>query len=193
VVDRLQAMTVGADTVVATSAGVGDDAIAAWCAANRVSCFRGSEEDVLGRYAACAAQHGFSQIVRLTADNPFTDIEELDRLIRFHESTSNDYSHSFGQLPVGVGAEIFTRDALTRSEAAGTAPHHREHVNEYIHEHAAQFRTGALDIPAAKVAPALRLTVDTPEDFARATAIVESGAAAQPSIAPVLDFLRARG
>ena len=109
--------------------------------------------------------------MRLTADNPFTDLTELQRLVQRHLAGSFDYTHAFGLMPLGVGAEIFTRAALERSHVEGLASHHREHVNEYIHEHPERFRIGVLDVPADKRAPDLRLTVDTEADWCRADAL----------------------
>jgi spore coat polysaccharide biosynthesis protein SpsF len=133
-----------------------------------VPCFRGNEHDVLDRYVSCAARYAFDHVIRLTADNPFTDMEELDRLIDLHLRDGNDYTHSFGVLPVGVGAEIFTRQALERSRVEGQAPNHREHVNEYVQEHPELFKIGSLTVSPEKNRPDLSLTVDTERDYAHA-------------------------
>ena len=132
--------------------------------------------DVLERYYLCAKKYGFRHIVRLTGDNPFVDIEELDRLIELHLDSGSDYSHSFGVLPVGVGAEIFSFEALERSHLEGTEENHREHVNEYIEEHPELFKISVLSVPVEKNRPRVRLTVDTEEDMVKARRIVvESG------------------
>lgn len=162
-------------TVVATSVLAQDDAIASFCGSAKAVCFRGSEQDVLDRYCQCARQFRFGHIVRLTADNPFTDIVELDRLIDLHLERGNAFTHSFGQLPVGVGAEIFTFEALERSWRDGHAPHHREHVDEYMLENPGMFRTEQLQVTPEKCRPDLRLTVDTEDDWARADALVRQG------------------
>jgi spore coat polysaccharide biosynthesis protein SpsF len=168
VTGRLEQLEHASQIVVATSTQDRDTAIVDWCRQAGVLCFCGSEDDVLDRYLRCAEQFGFTQVVRLTADNPFTDVAELDRLIELHLSGGFDYTHSFGMMPLGVGAEILTLGALRRSHREGLAPHHREHVNEYVQEHPERFRTGVLDVPAAKRCPELRLTVDTEEDWRRA-------------------------
>jgi len=167
VLGRLKQLGREARVVVATSSLDRDDPIAEHCR-GLSDCYRGNELDVLDRYFCCTEAYGFDHVVRLTADNPFTDIDELDRLIELHLDTGYDYTHAFGMLPLGVGAEIFTRDALTRSQMDGLAPHHREHVNEYIHENPQRFHIGILDIPSTKRAPQLRLTVDNREDYERA-------------------------
>lgn len=171
VIGRLSQLVQPWPVVVATSTDARDDAIVAWCRQADVATFRGSELDVLDRYVQCARTSGFQQVVRLTADNPFTDVPEMERLVQLHLDGGFDYTHSFGTLPLGVGTEIITRAALERSHIEGRERHHREHVNEYIQEHPELFRIGALDVPAAKRAPDLRLTVDTEEDWRRADAL----------------------
>jgi spore coat polysaccharide biosynthesis protein SpsF len=163
-----------ASVVVASSVNPADDAIAAYCTEHSILCFRGSQEDVLARYVACAEELSFAHIARLTGDNPFIDIDELDRLIALHLLEGNDYSHSIGELPIGVGAELFTLSALQRCAREGEQPHHREHVNEYILENPALFKVGRLrGIAPRKVRPQLRLTVDTEDDFRRACFVAE--------------------
>jgi spore coat polysaccharide biosynthesis protein SpsF len=170
---RLESLSHAATRVIATSVESWDDAIAKYASLSGVECFRGSELDVLARYCTCATKYGFANIVRLTADNPFVDIEELDRLIELHLRERNDYSHSIDSLPVGVGAEIFSLAALQRSDREGTGSHHREHVNEYILENPGRFRVGRLEVGQEKRHPDVRLTVDTDEDFRRAGYVAE--------------------
>ncbi len=171
VIGRLSQLSQPWPVVVATSTATPDDAIVEWCQRAGVATFRGSEHDVLDRYVRCARASGFDDVVRLTADNPFTDVTELERLVQHHLVGGFDYTHAFGMMPLGVGAEVFTRAALERSHAEGLVPHHREHVNEYIQEHPELFRIGVLDVPLDKRAPDLRLTVDTEEDWRRADSL----------------------
>jgi spore coat polysaccharide biosynthesis protein SpsF len=175
ILDRLGHLEYPATVVVATSLQPADDAIEQYCRGRDINCFRGSETDVLDRYLACASKYAFDQVVRLTADNPFTDITELDRLIQLHLKDDNDYTHSFGKMPVGVGAEIFSMAALRRSHQEGHAQNHREHVNEYIQENPLKFKIGMLEVPPGKQRPDMRLTVDTRDDFERAEKIVALG------------------
>jgi len=171
VLSRLSLLAYPVEVVVATSRLPQDDAIAQHCESRGVTVFRGSETDVLERYYRCACENGFEDVVRLTADNPFTDMEELQRLIEQHLAQHNDYTHSFGSMPLGVGAEIFTFAALKKSVLEGHAHNHHEHVNEYIQENPDIFKIGVLEVPAAKCRPDLRLTVDTEDDYQRACAI----------------------
>jgi len=171
---RLEHLINPATIVVATTELDKDDAVEALCAKGNVECFRGSEENVLQRYYLCARHYDFSHIIRLTADNPFTDIRELDRLIDFHLTNGNDFSHSFASLPIGMGAEIFTFQALEDSYQNGHEAHHIEHVDEYMLENPERFKTGELTVTGDKNNPDVRLTIDTEDDYKQACYIVEN-------------------
>jgi spore coat polysaccharide biosynthesis protein SpsF len=68
-------------------------------------------------------------------------------------------------LPVGIGCEIFTKNALERSWLFGLLAHHREHVNEYILENKNRFKILEQQPAFPKECSSLRLTLDTKEDF----------------------------
>ncbi len=171
---RIERLEHPARVVIATSTALRDDSVARFGRDNGVEVYRGSEKDVLGRYRHCAMAFSFDHVVRLTGDNPFVDVDELDRLIALHLRHHADYSSSLGSLPEGVGAEIFTSAALQTSHTHGREEHHREHVNEYILEHPERFRIMDLTVPVIKQRPDIRLTVDTPEDFRRACRIADA-------------------
>ncbi|MEB3238269.1 MAG: glycosyltransferase family protein [Candidatus Sericytochromatia bacterium] len=173
ILDRLRAASTPDRIIVATSVTPADDVVAGLVADYGVACYRGDAADVLDRYWQATLVHDLALIVRATADNPLVDPVELDRLVALHGATDADYCHAFGRLPLGVGVESFSRAALARSWREGRAPNHREHVNEYIQERPDIFDIRALDVPEAKVAPHLRLTVDTPEDLERARRVYD--------------------
>jgi len=174
ILSRLTRLQPPASAVVATTDLPRDDFVAELCRDRGVLCFRGSEDNVLERFFRCAQLHAFTQIVRLTADNPFPDIDELERLITFHIGNKFDFSNSRGALPVGVGADIFAFSALQKSFLEGHEPHHIEHVDEYMLENPDKFRTGFMEIKGAKNRPDIRLTVDTDEDYRKACFIADS-------------------
>ena len=173
ILDRLSLLENLFNIVVATTNSSLDDLIVTHCNSKNIAVFRGSEDDVLGRYYECARVKHFEHIIRLTADNPFTDIEELHNLFEQHITQKNDYTHSFGSMPLGVGAEIFSFQALKKSAKSAYAPNHREHVNEYIQEHPHLFKIGILNAPYSKHSKNLRLTIDTEEDYYKLCLIAE--------------------
>jgi len=188
VLHRLKLLRHKAIIVVATTDQSQDDVIEEYCQNLDVLCFRGSEKNVLQRYYLCAVEYGLDHIVRLTADNPFTDIDELDGLIQMHLNTESDFSHSFASLPIGVGAEVFTFNALKESYEQGHEAHHLEHVDEYMLEHPELFDTHIYQAAVSKGYPEIRLTVDTMEDYKKACLIVESFGSSLVSVEEAIQF-----
>lgn len=171
---RLKRLKSDAKIIIATSDLKKDDKLEEFCRADNILCFRGSEQNVLERYYLCANEYKFDHIVRLTGDNPFADIEELDNLIELHLETKADYSRSFASLPKGVGAEIFTYKVLEKSYQFGKKDNHLEHVNEYIEENEDKFKISELKVRKEKNRPEISLTVDTPDDYEKACFIVKN-------------------
>ena len=160
--------------IIATSDLKKDDELEKFCKIHNITCFRGSEQHVLERYYLCAKENNFEHIVRLTGDNPFIDIEELDNLIDLHLHNKSDYSRSFSSLPKGVGSEIFTFNALEISYKNGMKANHIEHVNEYIEENEELFKISELKVNSEKNRPEISLTVDTEDDYLKACYIVNN-------------------
>ena len=170
---RLKKLKHSVKIVLATSNDVKDNILEQFCNERAIECFLGSEDNVLERYFFCAKQHAFEHIIRLTADNPFVDIEELDRLIDLHISSQADYSHSFSSLPIGIGSEVFTFAALEKSYKEGLLPNQIEHVNEYITDNPNAFKISELKVYGEKNRPDIRLTIDNEYDYHKACYIVK--------------------
>ncbi len=162
------------EAVIATSTLPADDVVEKFCRDRRVKCFRGDEQNVLSRYYECAIQNGYEYIVRMTGDNPFPDIDELNRLVSNHIRNQMDFSENFSVLPLGVGMEIFSFAALKDSMMYASLPKHFEHADEYILDHKEKYRYGTLDVAAEKRMPDVRLTVDTETDYERACYIIKN-------------------
>ena len=68
--------------VVATTVNNLDKPIVELCTSLKISCFRGSEEDLLDRYYQTARKHKADYIVRLTGDDPLTDPFLIDEMVK---------------------------------------------------------------------------------------------------------------
>lgn len=140
-----------------------------------VEVFCGSEGDVLDRYYQCAKAYRLQTVVRATGDNPFVDPEEGDRLVDFHLEQRLDYSIISTSAPcgypLGIGLMVFDFPALERAWREGHAPHHREHVDEYLLENPSRFKQMKMLPPPEKCAPELSMTVDTAEQFEMAETV----------------------
>lgn len=175
IIGRLQQCTRAGSLILATTALPRDEPLVALAQQLGVAVFRGSEPDVLDRYYRCSLAYGLRHVVRATADNPFVDPEECDRLVDFYFARRLDYAGASTEpgvgYPLGVGVQVISAAALEQSWREGRAPHHREHVDEYILENPALFRQHKLAAPPEKRAAELSMTVDTASQFAFAAAV----------------------
>ena len=157
----------GVDEVwVATSTATADDPIADWCAANNVPVYRGSEHDVLDRYAGAAEASEAEVVVRLTADCPLLDPMVIAQTIRLRAMTGADYASNVDPptWPDGLDCEVVTAKALAAAAKEATRPSDREHVTPFVRNNRARFSAETLVAPLPGLA-AERWTLDTPEDL----------------------------
>lgn len=163
IIDQLSRSRYSGQIIVATAVGIHNDPISHWCNENSISCFRGSESDVLSRFISISKSHGFDVVVRLTADNPLLDISSIDAAIEQHIHGSYDYTYTIG-LPVGMNVEVVAADKLISLESMELSEADREHVTHYFKTHAG-FNILRLPIVEAEGMSSLRLTVDYPADY----------------------------
>jgi aminopeptidase-like protein/spore coat polysaccharide biosynthesis protein SpsF (cytidylyltransferase family) len=182
VVRRLLRATSLAQVVLATSDGDSDDALAGLATRIGIAVFRGSEADVLGRFAGAASMAGADNVVRICADNPFIDPAEVDRLVRYFAEKPCDYACNHQDrlgsgYADGFGAEILSAALLGKIAANARELRHREHVTLYLWDHASEYTLTAVAAPAELAFPELRFDVDTPADLANLEVLVRAGAA----------------
>ena len=158
----------GLDAVVLATSNNRENDVLAWVAADGgFGVFRGDEDDVLRRYVECAHATGAEHVVRVTGDNPLTDIETLEHLVGLHLAGGADYTYVPGDaLLMGILPEVVSAEALERSWHRGEARHRSELVTLYIKEHPAEFKIRTAELPAGLYRPQYRLTVDEAEDVA---------------------------
>lgn len=165
-IDRLKRCSTIDRLVVATSADKGDDPIAAFCAAEGVSCYRGPLQDVLARYETAARENDpVDHVLRLTGDCPLADPAIIDRVVRTHLAGNYDYTSNTLEVkfPDGLDAEIMTREALNQAASEAREPYDREHVTPFIYRRPDRFRMGSV-VNDANLGH-MRWTVDTEADF----------------------------
>ena len=86
IVERLRAVPGIASVVIATSDRPGDEPVRAFCAAESIACFAGSETDVLDRFYRAAVREGGDPLLRITGDCPLVDPELITRLLAMYNS-----------------------------------------------------------------------------------------------------------
>ena len=177
--------------VVATSDQPGDDPIQEFCNLQGVFCFRGSLDDVLDRYHACAREIGADNIVRITADCPLLDAGVIDRLIGFFLDGGYDFASTGVEratFPDGISVEVFTARVLEFAWQGATLKSEREHVMPYFHKNSKGFKVGEIHHPVDL--SALRWTVDEKEDLEFARKVFESMGKDYFGMEEILDLLK---
>ena len=113
-VDRIKTLELnkGFNIIVATTSKPEDDAIADFCKLHSISCFRGSENNVLDRFYNCAKKFGTDIVIRLTADCPLSCPDQILRLYNFFQHKKADYVYFDESFPEGICADIFSFDFL---------------------------------------------------------------------------------
>lgn len=162
---RLQAARSVRGILVATSTDASDDGIED--VARKAGCetYRGSLDDVLGRFVAAAANDE-GPLIRITADCPLIDPGLVDAVAELFARTPNcAYASNIEPrtYPDGLDVEVFSRQALERAAEVATDPRDREHVTAVMRRDPARFAAAALvcDEPLGD----LRWTVDTEADL----------------------------
>lgn len=179
---RVQRSRYAHTLVVATTTQPADERVALEAQRAGAHVVRGSESDVLSRFADVLAAYPAEVVVRLTADNPLHDPAELDRVIgEFlkrrggpHEvDYATNHTVDGGRPPLGLDVEVCSADALRRAVCEATESGDREHVTAYLYRVPGRFRVLRTPYPVPERSR-YRLTVDTPEDLQLVRGVLES-------------------
>ena len=160
------------DIILATSTDERDNITCAIAKRYNIPVYRGSLKDVRSRYIDISK--GYKNIIRVTADNPFTEpsfiVETLDSL----KKSKGDYVAP-DRCPYGTGVQGFTTELLLSCAKQYCCDNEqREHVvlEEKIMSET-DFNCVKFSIDQNIRRPDIRLTVDTFQDYILANTIIE--------------------
>ncbi|CAN0603510.1 unnamed protein product, partial [Ectocarpus sp. 12 AP-2014] len=115
VVTRVAAASNVDGIIVATSTEPADDAIEDACNAAGWPVVRGSEQDVLSRFAKAVRATKAETLVRVTSDCPLFSPQVLEAMLHQFDPTTTDYistNYPNRTLPVGLDCEVMRADRL---------------------------------------------------------------------------------
>ena len=126
-IERLKKIKNIQDIILATTINKDDDIIEEIAFKNKIGCFRGSENDVLGRVVKATKQYNTNIIVEITGDNPLIDPKISESMIDFfvknmskYDYVSNDVGCYNDQvkfnLSLGLNVKIFKTTLLSEVE-----------------------------------------------------------------------------
>jgi spore coat polysaccharide biosynthesis protein SpsF len=164
--------------VIALAEGAKHDPVIAALKGMDVSIERGSEDDVLSRYAVAARASRAATVMRVTSDCPLLDPEVSGMVLNAYADGRVDgiryaRTNSKSGFPLGFDTEVFEVAALFEAEVQATESFDREHVTPFL------WMTRPDRYPSVTVTGEpdrrnWRLTVDTEADYRLASAIYDA-------------------
>lgn len=130
----------------------------------------GNPNDLVHRYSVAARALAADTVIRVPADNPCVDPDEIKRIIAFHRADPPYWKYLTTNLdrvlgngyPGGLGAEVYDARLLRWLENEITDTRYREHPHLWAFENA---RVITCKCPEEIRRPDLRFDVNTQEDF----------------------------
>lgn len=178
-IERLRRAKTADGIVIATTVNAADEPIVELCENLNVPCFRGSEEDVLGRYFLAAKECGATRVVRVTSDCPLLDPSVLDAVVGFAKAhpefayvTNSPEDDALRTYPRGLDVETVPFAALREACEEASEPFEREHVMPFFKKRPDRYPARLISYAGGRVVA--RLPVDTPEDFELVKRILET-------------------
>ncbi len=80
---------------------------------NKIKFFQGSDRNIFKRIQYCQKKFKFKHFVRITGDNPFTDLSAILKLSKVHIKNKNDYTYT-NSLPMGTRPEVYSIESLIK-------------------------------------------------------------------------------
>jgi spore coat polysaccharide biosynthesis protein SpsF len=166
--EQIKKSTLYDKVIIATSVKKENNVIRNFCKKNKITCFSGSENNLVNRYYLCAKKHNINTIVRLTGDCPLIDPQIIDLSIKkflsgkydFVANTSPPYNKSF---PDGVDVEVFSFKVIESVNFKCKNKNDLEHVTPYIWRKKKRFNLYRFELK--NNLSKYRFTLDYEEDF----------------------------
>ena len=195
-VERLRRVPSLDGIVIATPVNPADQAIADLAGRLGIGCHRGSEEDITARLVGAAEAHAIDVLVETTGDCPLIDPATVERCVQVYRESGVDYVSNVLErsYPIGMDTQVFSAAVLADVARRTDDPVEREHGSLFIYRHSEIYSLKNVAAPADLTDPTLRLTLDTPEDYALITRIFADLYPATPAfdLADILALLRTK-
>ncbi len=170
-IERLKRCKLIDEIILTTTNHPSDDSLADLAKRLDIKVVRGSEGDVLSRFALATQFTTATVLVRVTGDCPFLDPTLTTEVLSAFKSAQYDYLSNCNPptFPDGLDVEVFSREALLLAQEICCNSSEREHVTPWI-RNSGRFRIGNLTNQTDE--SAMRWTVDEPEDLEVIRAVV---------------------
>ena len=153
--------------------------------------FRGSLEDVIGRFARASREHEADICVKANGDNPLQCPEVISLGIKQLIINKLDLvtgKNKYTKLPIGIGAEIINIETINWLDK-NTPSNFREDTTNYIFNVNTQKKIEGIKVPSSWTESSESITVDTPEDMDKLKRIVSLLPNSKPQDWKILEII----
>lgn len=193
-IERIRRSTIIDRVVIATTTNPQDDAIVDIAQRLGCECFRGSEDDVIGRVLGSLYRFDIDVHAEFQGDNPIPDPQLIDQVLGYYLDHCDEFDYVTNAMkttyPPGLEVSVYPRAVLADAEARIVEPLLREYVGIHIYRHPELYRLKNLVAPPEFTRPNLHLEVDTQEDFDFVSAIYQHFVVVKPefSLTDLISF-----
>ena len=185
--------------IVATSTAAQDDAVAELARSEGAPCFRGSEDDVLGRLVGALDAFDIDVHVEFQGDNALPDPLLIDAVIGYFLKHRGHVDYVSTALrttfPPGSEVSVYAAETLRAAEREWRPEVPREPGGPHIYKRPERVRCQGLEAPPGLHEPDMHFEVDTVEDYAVVCKLFDHFLPARPdfSLSEAVAFARASG
>jgi spore coat polysaccharide biosynthesis protein SpsF len=166
-VERLKKIKNLDDIILCTTKNKTDDVLVKEAKKLNIKCFRGSENNVLGRVVNALKKFKADVVVQITADCPIIDYKIIKQAITIYNKNNYDcVSNSFVRsFPDGMDVSVVNSKSLIKTNILAKKKKHREHVTLFIKENPKIFKIKNLIASKKNYWPELGVTLDEKKDY----------------------------
>ena len=185
---RIMKSKLASDVIWCTSKLKSDDRLEIVAKKNSIKIFRHAPKDVMKRFIYAARKFKVKNIVRVTGDNPLTDPEVIDFMIKQHLKNGNDYT-SCNSIPFGTRSEVISLKSLKNCHKMLQDPDSSEYMT-WMMNRSSHFKVQEIAYPKRIVLrPEISLTVDYKKDYLNIKEIFEFFKGNIPSLEKLIKYI----
>tara|TARA_A100001035_G_scaffold110930_1_gene87014 strand:- start:1840 stop:2520 length:681 start_codon:yes stop_codon:yes gene_type:complete len=122
--------------IVCTSKSKADNKIVKICKKNKIKYFRGELSNVFKRTKDCLKKYKLKSFIRINADRPFVDFDEIQKIIRIYKKKKFDIitNNLNRNCPKGLTCELAQSKIFFDLDEKNLSKVEKEHIFDYFYE-----------------------------------------------------------
>ncbi len=128
--------------IVCTSKSKVDNKIVKICKKNKVKYFRGEQNNVFKRTVDCLKRYNLKSFIRINADRPFVDFDEIKRIIRIYKKKKFDIitNNLKRDCPKGLTCELAQSKIFFGINEKNLSRVEKEHIFDYFYQNKQKYK-----------------------------------------------------